>query len=56
MPLPGEDKMYMTKLYMEQEIVSLLGGRAAEALVIKDVTTGASNDIERGNRHGKEAW
>ena len=47
MPLPGEDKMYMTKLYMEQEIVSLLGGRAAEALVIKDVTTGASNDIER---------
>lgn len=37
----------MTKLYMEQEIVSLLGGRAAEALVIKDVTTGASNDIER---------
>lgn len=47
MPLPGEDKMYMTKLYMEQEIISLLGGRAAEALVIKDVTTGASNDIER---------
>jgi len=47
MPLPCEDKMYMTKLYMEQEIVSLLGGRAAEALVIKDVTTGASNDIER---------
>lgn len=47
MPLPGEDKMYMTKLYMEQEIISLLGGRAAEALVIKDITTGASNDIER---------
>ena len=47
MPLPGEDKMYMTKLYMEQEIVSLVGGHAAEALVIKDVTTGASNDIER---------
>lgn len=47
MPLPGEDKMYMTKLYMEQEIISFLGGRAAEALVIKDVTTGASNDIER---------
>ena len=47
MPLPGEDKMYMTKLFMEQEIVSLLGGRAAEALVIKDITTGASNDIER---------
>ncbi len=47
MPLPGEDKMYMTKLFMEQEIVSLLGGRAAEYIVIKDITTGASNDIER---------
>ncbi len=47
MPLPSEDKMYMTKLMMEQEIVSLLGGRAAEELVIKDITTGASNDIQR---------
>ncbi|MDD4842936.1 MAG: ATP-dependent zinc metalloprotease FtsH [Anaerotignum sp.] len=47
MPLPGEDKMYMTKMFMEQEIVSLLGGRAAEYIVIKDITTGASNDIER---------
>lgn len=49
MPLPGEDRMYMTKLMMEQEIVSLLGGRAAEELVIKDITTGASNDIERAS-------
>jgi len=47
MPLPGEDKMYMTKLQMEQEIISFLGGRAAEFIVLKDVTTGASNDIER---------
>ncbi|MBR4934907.1 MAG: ATP-dependent zinc metalloprotease FtsH [Anaerotignum sp.] len=47
MPLPGEDKMYMTKMMMEQEIISLLGGRAAEELVIKDITTGASNDIQR---------
>lgn len=47
MPLPGEDKMYYTKLFMEQEIISLLGGRAAEYIVIKDITTGASNDIER---------
>ena len=46
MPLPGEDRMYMTKMMMEQEIISLLGGRAAEELVIKDITTGASNDIE----------
>ena len=47
MPLPGEDRMYMTKLHMEQEIISLLGGRAAEFIVLKDVTTGASNDIQR---------
>ena len=47
MPLPSEDRMYMTKMMMEQEIISLLGGRAAEELVIKDITTGASNDIER---------
>ena len=47
MPLPGEDRMYATKKSMEQEIVSLLGGRAAEFIVLKDITTGASNDIER---------
>jgi len=47
MPLPGEDRFTMSKSYMEQYIVSLLGGRAAEALVLKDITTGASNDIER---------
>lgn len=47
MPLPGEDKMYMTKKRMEQEIVSLLGGRAAEKIILDDITTGASNDIER---------
>lgn len=47
MPLPGEDKMYMTKGEMEDEIISFLGGRAAEEIVLKDITTGASNDIER---------
>ena len=47
MPLPGEDRMTMGKKYMEQQIVALLGGRAAESLVLKDITTGASNDIER---------
>ena len=47
MPLPGEDKMYVTKREMEDELISFLGGRAAEELVMKDVTTGASNDIER---------
>ncbi len=47
MPLPSEDEMYMTKTKMLQEIVSLLGGRAAEQLILDDITTGASNDIER---------
>lgn len=47
MPLPQEDKMYLSKRYMEQEIVSLLGGRAAEYIILGDITTGASNDIER---------
>ena len=54
MPLPGEDRMYMTKLMMEQEIISLLGGRAAEELVIKDITTGASNDIERATAMARD--
>ena len=47
MSLADEDSMYMTKSQMEAEIVGLLGGRAAEELVLKDITTGASNDIER---------
>ena len=47
MPMPSEDKMYMSKKRMEQEIIGLMGGRAAEYLVLKDITTGASNDIER---------
>lgn len=48
--LPTEDKMYMTKKEMEEEIVSLLGGRVAESIVFGDITTGASNDIERATK------
>ena len=47
MNIPVEEKSYVTKKKMEQNIISLLGGRAAEELMIKDITTGASNDIER---------
>jgi cell division protease FtsH len=47
MNLPGEDKSYNTKKFMKENIITLLGGRVAEELVIKDITTGASNDIER---------
>lgn len=50
MPLPGEDKMYITKGQMQHEIISFLGGRAAEEIVLKDITTGASNDIERATK------
>ena len=44
---PTEDKNFMSKTEMEENIVSLLGGRVAESLILNDVSTGASNDIER---------
>ena len=47
--LPDEDRSYQSKRYMEEQIVSLLGGRAAEKLVLGDISTGASNDIERAS-------
>ena len=47
---PSEDKSFMSKMEMEENIVSLLGGRVAEALVLGDVSTGASNDIERASK------
>lgn len=47
MHIPDDDKSYHTKRFMEQTIVTLFGGRAAEEIIIKDITTGASNDIER---------
>ena len=45
--LPEDDRSYMTKGQMKTELVSLLGGRVAEALVLDDISTGAQNDIER---------
>lgn len=47
MILPKEDKYYATKTEMEEQIVHLLGGRVAEKLVLDDISTGASNDLER---------
>ena len=47
--LPDEDRSYQSKCYMEEQIVSLLGGRAAEKLMLGDISTGASNDIERAS-------
>jgi cell division protease FtsH len=47
MHLPTEDRVLMSKKQIQAEMVSLLGGRAAEELMFDDITSGASNDIER---------
>ncbi len=47
LPLPIKDRSHLSKSDMENEIVSLLGGRVAEKLIIGDICTGASNDIQR---------
>ena len=47
MPLPQEDRMTLSKSFMKQEIMVLLGGRIAENMIFNDITTGASNDIQR---------
>ncbi len=47
MSLPSEDKSYRSRKEMLEEIVVLLGGRVAEAIILGDISTGASNDIER---------
>ena len=47
MHLPEEDRSYMSKEGLKDEMVSLLGGRVAEKLILGDISTGASNDIER---------
>ena len=51
---PTEDKSFMSKSEMEETIVSLLGGRVAEALILDDISTGASNDIERASKIARE--
>lgn len=48
--LPQEDRAYMSKRYLEEQIVALLGGRAAEKLVLGDISTGAGNDIQRATQ------
>ena len=48
--LPEEDRSYLSKRYMEDQIVGLLGGRVAEKLCLGDISTGASNDIQRATQ------
>ncbi len=50
MYLPEEDRSYRSKSDMEESIVRLLGGRVAEKLALDDISTGASNDIERATK------
>lgn len=52
--LPLEDKNYVSKQDMLDEIVALLGGRTAEKLVLDDISTGASNDIMRSTKIARE--
>jgi len=52
--LPKEDKSHLSKNEMLDDIVSLLGGRVAESLVLGDICTGASNDIERASKIARD--
>ena len=51
---PMEDKSYRSKTEMEESIVSLLGGRVAEKMILDDISTGASNDIERATETARK--
>ncbi len=50
MPLPEKDEMFMTKGQMLQEIMVSLGGRIAEEIIFRDITTGASSDIKKATK------
>ena len=49
-----EDKYYISKTEMEEKLIALLGGRAAEKLILNDISTGASNDIEVATKIAKD--
>ncbi len=51
--IPEEEKWYATKTEMTEDIIALLGGRAAEEIVLGDISTGASNDIQRATNIAK---
>ena len=50
MPLPERDEMFLTKSKMQQDIMVSLGGRIAEEIIFKDITTGASSDIKKATK------
>ena len=49
-----EDKYYISKTEMQEKLIALLGGRAAEKLILNDISTGASNDIEVATQIAKD--
>ncbi|MEC9489412.1 MAG: ATP-dependent zinc metalloprotease FtsH [Halanaerobiales bacterium] len=49
-PLPSDDQNFMTKGQLLDKVTSLMGGRAAEAIFLEDISTGAQNDIERATK------
>ena len=54
MPLPERDEMFITKGHMLQDIMVSLGGRIAEEIIFKDITTGASSDIKKATRAARD--
>ena len=54
MSLPEQDKSYRRKKEMQEDLVVLLGGRVAESLMLEDISTGASNDIERATKLARD--
>ncbi len=53
MPLPEQDEMFLTKGRMLQDIMVSLGGRIAEEIIFKDITTGASSDIKKATKEAR---
>ncbi len=54
MHLPTEDRMHLSRRHMQEDLIVLLGGRAAEAVALDDICTGASNDIQRATKTARE--
>lgn len=54
MHLPSEDRMHLSRRHMKEDLIVLLGGRAAETIALDDICTGASNDIERATQTARE--
>lgn len=54
MPLPSEDKSYNSRTEMLEDIVVCLGGRVAEAIILDNISTGASNDIEKATKTARD--